>query len=146
MLQDAKARFSELVRKVRSQEAGAAEIEGSQPMQVAASSQQTRAVDVMPIVVAARFDEFDVRLGPVVPGGASVEVEWGHERLPNGRELASTPGGIRTPNLRFRRPLLYPVELRARHFDFSRRRDKSKGAVECWLRRGGGLGMLVVYE
>ena len=28
---------------------------------------------------------------------------------------ASTPGGIRTPNLRFRRPLLYPVELRVRH-------------------------------
>src|SRR5437660_365398 len=25
-----------------------------------------------------------------------------------------TPGGIRTPNLWFRRPLLYPVELRAR--------------------------------
>src|SRR5262249_5323114 len=24
-----------------------------------------------------------------------------------------TPGGTRTPNLRFRRPLLYPVELRA---------------------------------
>jgi hypothetical protein len=27
---------------------------------------------------------------------------------------STTPGGIRTPNLRFRRPLLYPVELRAR--------------------------------
>ena len=27
-----------------------------------------------------------------------------------------TPGGIRTPNLWFRRPLLYPVELRARFF------------------------------
>src|SRR5262249_16840897 len=26
---------------------------------------------------------------------------------------ASTPGGIRTPNLRLRRPLLYPVELQA---------------------------------
>src|SRR5437660_1408428 len=26
---------------------------------------------------------------------------------------ASTPGGARTPNLRFRRPMLYPVELRA---------------------------------
>ena len=25
----------------------------------------------------------------------------------------STPGGIRTPNPRFRRPMLYPVELRA---------------------------------
>jgi hypothetical protein len=25
-----------------------------------------------------------------------------------------TPGGSRTPNLWFRRPLLYPVELRAR--------------------------------
>ena len=27
---------------------------------------------------------------------------------------STTPGGARTPNLRFRRPLLYPVELRAR--------------------------------
>ena len=26
---------------------------------------------------------------------------------------SSTPGGIRTPNLRLRRPLLYPVELQA---------------------------------
>ena len=24
----------------------------------------------------------------------------------------STPGGIRTPNPRFRRPMLYPIELR----------------------------------
>ena len=28
--------------------------------------------------------------------------------------LKSTPGGIRTPNPRFRRPMLYPVELRVR--------------------------------
>jgi hypothetical protein len=28
-------------------------------------------------------------------------------------KLTITPGGIRTPNLRFRRPLLYPVELQA---------------------------------
>lgn len=26
----------------------------------------------------------------------------------------STPGGIRTPNPRFRRPMLYPIELRTR--------------------------------
>ncbi len=27
----------------------------------------------------------------------------------------STPGGIRTPNPRFRRPMLYPIELRTHY-------------------------------
>jgi integrase len=30
--------------------------------------------------------------------------------------LSTTPGGIRTPNLRFRRPTLYPIELQAQKF------------------------------
>ena len=29
---------------------------------------------------------------------------------------STTPGGIRTPNLRFRRPTLYPIELQAHNF------------------------------
>ncbi len=32
-----------------------------------------------------------------------------------GQKQKSTPGGIRTPNPRFRRPMLYPVELRVHH-------------------------------
>ena|GEM_PF-4825813 len=36
---------------------------------------------------------------------------WGG-KIPQKRK--STPGGIRTPNPRFRRPMLYPVELRMR--------------------------------
>jgi hypothetical protein len=43
-------------------------------------------------------------------GAFATSRDW----LRNGAIWSSTPGGIRTPNLRFRRPLLYPVELRAR--------------------------------
>src|SRR5262249_38736776 len=41
-----------------------------------------------------------------------VEMNKGHPRL--GDPCLSTPGRARTCNLRFRRPMLYPVELRAR--------------------------------
>ncbi len=50
-----------------------------------------------------------VALGYTVPAG--------HRRVPR----QSTPGGTRTPNPRFRRPMLYPIELRVQ----TRRRSLS---------------------
>ena len=38
---------------------------------------------------------------------APMPASWSHG------EAKSTPGRIRTYNLRFRRPMLYPIELRA---------------------------------
>ncbi len=54
-----------------------------------------------PIVVAIGLHVAEIRM---VPGGKNRR-----KRL-----MSSTPEGIRTPNPRFRRPMLYPVELRAR--------------------------------
>src|SRR5581483_11143013 len=41
------------------------------------------------------------------------------QKSPAVRGFCSAPGEIRTPDLRFRRPTLYPAELRARRVDSS---------------------------
>jgi hypothetical protein len=47
--------------------------------------------------------------------GRATEIRGRADRFARGslRRKSTTPGGTRTPNLWFRRPLLYPVELRA---------------------------------
>ncbi len=40
--------------------------------------------------------------------------EDGLDVRPGRRNMSSTPERIRTSNLRFRRPMLYPIELRVR--------------------------------
>ena len=49
--------------------------------------------------------DYSVTYGP--PAFTPQKV-WGY-----GKRTSSAPGGTRTPNPRFRRPMLYPIELRA---------------------------------
>src|SRR5262249_7466741 len=47
------------------------------------------------------------------------------------KKIRSAPGGSRTPNLRIRSPLLYPIELRVRrHRHLKRRAIDAKGSRE----------------
>ena len=51
--------------------------------------------------------------------GKCSSMQGGAENTPTGAVKngdCNTPERIRTPNLRFRRPTLYPIELQARHF------------------------------
>ncbi len=65
---------------------------------------------------------FRLRFGPYTPrpvGNTIGNTERPPARLPNSKYayllgFSSAPGEIRTPDLRFRRPTLYPAELRAR--------------------------------
>jgi hypothetical protein len=41
------------------------------------------------------------------------ELQYPHMTLTEKSAILNAPGGIRTPNLRFRRPMLYPIELQA---------------------------------
>src|SRR4051794_4984697 len=65
-------------------------------------------------------------------------------KTPPERGFCSAPGEIRTPDLRFRRPTLYPAELRARRRDSSsastslRTRGGSDGLAEPGHQRSGG--------
>ena len=45
----------------------------------------------------------------------------------------NTPGGTRTPNPRFRRPMLYPIELRAHVGDTSVARPADAGLAAARL-------------
>jgi hypothetical protein len=56
--------------------------------------------------------EDDERLRPGVNPWVENVLEW----------VVSTPGGIRTPNPRFRRPMLYPVELRTQRITIATER------------------------
>ena len=60
-------------------------------------------------------------------------------KLPNWRKSLrgkSTPGGIRTPNPRFRRPMLYPVELRVHKLKTLSIRLTSACGKRIWDRMG----------
>jgi hypothetical protein len=64
-----------------------------------------------------------------------------------GREsLSGGPGGARTPNPRFRRPMLYPVELRGREINVANVHEApglaqawtAEAAVATWAQAEGG--------